>query len=116
MCYSIGCLNRYSTSAEGGIFDRAPVDCIAYYQYTVNQRLTDIDDDFVLSMVSAARESLDRLDILAFVPQSEDWPVAVEDDGIRPVDHSCRDEVDAILSRFIEMVVLILCQKRVRRC
>jgi len=99
MYYNIGRLNRYSTSAERVIFDRAPVDYIAYSQYTANQRLTDIDDDFVLSMVSAVRESLERLDVLAFVPQSEEWPVAMEDDGIRPVDHSYRDEVDAIFKQ-----------------
>jgi hypothetical protein len=99
MYYSIGRLNRYFTHAEQVIFDRAPVDYIAYSQYTANQRLTDIDDDFVLSMVSAVRESLERLDILAFVPKSDDWPVAMEDDGIRPVDHSYRDEVDAIFKQ-----------------
>ena len=99
MYYSISRLNRYFTPAEQVIFDRSPVDYIAYSQYTANQRLTDIDDDFVLSMVSAARESLERLDILAFVPQSDDWPVAMEDDGIRPVDHSYRDEVDAIFKQ-----------------
>jgi len=97
--YSISRLNRYSTPAQHVIFDRAPVDYIAYSQYTANQRSTDIDDDFVMSMVSAVRESLDRLDILAFVPQSDDWPVAMEDDGIRPVDHSYRDEVDAIFKQ-----------------
>jgi hypothetical protein len=97
--YSIGRLNRYSTPTQEVIFDRAPVDYIAYSQYTANQRSTDIDDDFVVSMVSAVRESLERLDILAFVPQSDDWPVAMEDDGIRPVDHSYRDEVDAIFKQ-----------------
>ena len=97
--YSISRLNRYSTPAQQVIFDRPPVDYIAYSQYTANQRSTDIDDDFVMSMVSAVRESLDRLDILAFVPQSDDWPVAMEDDGIRPVDHSYRDEVDAIFKQ-----------------
>jgi hypothetical protein len=99
MYYSISRLNRYFTPVERVIFDRSPVDYIAYSQYTANQRLTDIDDDFVLSMVSAVRESLERLDILAFVPQSDDWPVAMEDDGIRPVDHSYRDEVDAIFKQ-----------------
>ncbi len=94
--YSIGRLNRYSTPAEQVIFDRAPVDYIAYSQYTANQHSTDIDDDFVVSMVSVVRESLEHLDILAFVPQSDAWPVAMEDDGIRPVDHSYRDEVDVI--------------------
>jgi hypothetical protein len=45
------------------------------------------------------RESLDHLDILAFVPCSEQWPVAMEEDGIRPVDHSYRDAVDAIFKQ-----------------
>jgi len=45
------------------------------------------------------RESLDRLDILAFVPVSERWPVAMEDDGIRPVDPEYRDRVDAIFKQ-----------------
>ncbi|WP_322782689.1 hypothetical protein [Synechococcus sp. CBW1107] len=81
------------------MFDRAPVDCLAYSQYTANQGSTDIDDEFVISMVPAVREALDRLDILAFVPKSDAWPVAMEDDGIRPVDQPCRDEVDALFKQ-----------------
>ncbi|CAK6700734.1 hypothetical protein BBFGKLBO_02924 [Synechococcus sp. CBW1107] len=50
-------------------------------------------------MVPAVREALDRLDILAFVPKSDAWPVAMEDDGIRPVDQPCRDEVDALFKQ-----------------
>ena len=50
-------------------------------------------------MVSAVRETLEHLDILAFVPQSEAWPVAMEDDGIHPVDHSYRDEMDSIFKQ-----------------
>jgi hypothetical protein len=50
-------------------------------------------------MVPVARESLDHLDILAFVPKSEDWPVEMEEDGIRPVDHAYRNEVDAIFKQ-----------------
>ena len=37
--------------------------------------------------------------ILAFVPQSDSWPVGMEDDGIRPVDHPYRDEVDSIFKQ-----------------
>jgi hypothetical protein len=81
------------------IFDRAPVDYIAYSQYTANQGSTDIDAAFVESMVPAVRESLDHLDILAFVPKSESWPVEMETDGIRPVDPAYRDEVDAIFKQ-----------------
>jgi hypothetical protein len=97
--YSIGRVHRYATSDQRVIFDRAPVDYLAYSQYTANQGATDIDDEFVRSMVPAVREALDRLDILAFVPQSDVWPVAMEDDGIRPVDQSYRAEVDALFKQ-----------------
>ena len=97
--YNIGRVHRYVSSADKVIFDRAPVDYLAYSQYTANQRSTDIDDAFVQSMVPAVREALDRLDILAFVPQSDSWPVGMEDDGIRPVDHPYREEVDAIFKQ-----------------
>ena len=97
--YSIGRVHRYATSDQRVIFDRAPVDYLAYSQYTANQGLTDIDDAFVRSMLPAVREALDHLDILAFVPQSEAWPVAMENDGIRPVDQSYRSEVDALFKQ-----------------
>ncbi len=96
MYYNISRIHRYATMADDVIFDRAPVDYLAYSQYTANQATSDIDDAFVVSMVAAVRESLDHLDILAFVPKSEAWPVAMEHDGIRPVDHAYRDDVDAI--------------------
>ena len=97
--YSISRVHRYATSEQRVIFDRAPVDYLAYSQYTANQGLTDIDDAFVRSMLPAVKEALDHLDILAFVPQSEVWPVAMENDGIRPVDQSYRSEVDALFKQ-----------------
>ncbi|MDQ1321530.1 MAG: hypothetical protein QG655_2775 [Actinomycetota bacterium] len=92
--YNIGRVHRYATAADDVIFDRAPVDYLAYSQYTADTGCTDIDDEFVLSMVPAVVESLDRLDILAFVPRSDEWPVEMESDGIRPTDHAYRDAVD----------------------
>jgi len=97
--YNVSRVNRYSSAADDVIFDRAPVDYLAYSQYTANQGTTDIDSAFVASMVPAVRESLDHLDILAFVPKSEAWPVEMEADGIRPLDHAYRDEVDAIFKQ-----------------
>ena len=99
MYYNISRVYRYSSPADDVIFDRAPVDYLAYSQYTANQGSTDIDSAFVASMVPAVRESLDHLDILAFVPKSEAWPVEMEADGIRPVDYAYRDEVDAIFKQ-----------------
>ena len=97
--YNIGRIHRYSNPTDQVIFDRAPVDYIAYSQYTANQRSTDIDTEFVESMVPAVKECLDHLDILAFVPKSDEWPVAMEEDGIRPVDNEYRDEVDRIFKQ-----------------
>jgi hypothetical protein len=94
--YCISRVHRYATSGADVIFDRAPVDYLAYSQFTADCGTTDIDDEFVESMVPAVRESLDRLDIIAFVPGSRRWPVAMEADGIRPVDLDYRDRVDAI--------------------
>ena len=45
--YSISRVHRYATSDQRVIFDRAPVDYLAYSQYTANQGATDIDDEFV---------------------------------------------------------------------
>lgn len=75
------------------IFDRAPVDYLAYSQFTADCGTTDIDDEFVATMVPAVRESLGHIDILAFVRGSERWLVEMEADGIRPVDLEYRDAV-----------------------
>lgn len=99
MFYNISRVHRYASDSDDVIFDRGPVDYIAYSQYTANKGCSDIDDAFVETMVPAVRESLDHLDILAFVPMSEEWPVEMESDGIRPVDHAYRDEVDAIFKQ-----------------
>jgi len=96
MYYNISRIHRYADTQDHVIFDRAPVDYIAYSQYTANQGTTDIDDAFVQSMVPAVRESLDHLDILAFVPKSDEWPVEMEADGIRPIDHAYRNDVDSL--------------------
>jgi hypothetical protein len=97
--YNIGRVHRYCLATDNVIFDRAPVDYLAYSMYTAAQGLSDIDNCFVESMVPVVRESLDRLDILAFVPKSAEWPVEMEDDGIRPVNHAYRDDVDAIFKQ-----------------
>ncbi len=94
--YNISRIHRYANSESKVIFDRAPIDYFAYSQYTANQGKSDIDHNFIKTMVPAIKESLDHLDIIAFVPMSDEWPVEIEDDGIRPIDHNYRDEVDQI--------------------
>jgi hypothetical protein len=97
--YSLSRVHRYAAQTDDVIFDRAPVDYLAYSQYTADAGSTDIDDAFVMSMVPAVIESLDRLDIIAFVPKSDVWPVEMEADGIRPTDYAYRDAVDAVFTQ-----------------
>lgn len=97
--YSISRIHRYASRKDRVIFDRAPIDYIAYSQYTADQGTTDIDQSFVETMVPAVREALDRIDLLAFVPRSDAWPIALENDGIRPVDEAYRDDVDEIFKQ-----------------
>jgi hypothetical protein len=97
--YSLSRVHRYAVQSDDVIFDRAPVDYLAYSQYTADAGTTDIDDAFVMSMAPAVIESLDRLDVIAFVPKSEEWPVEMEADGIRPTDYAYRDAVDAVFKQ-----------------
>ena len=91
MYYNISRIHRYHECTDDVIFVRAPVDYIAYSQYTANQDSTDIDDAFVESMAPAVRESLDHSDIVAFAPKSDAWPVEMEADGglpkASPIEH-----------------------------
>ncbi|MEB3332209.1 MAG: AAA family ATPase [Synechococcaceae cyanobacterium] len=96
LLYNVSRVNRYHSSGADVIFDRAPVDYIAYSQYTANHGTTDISDAFVESLVATVRDSLAQLDLLVFVPITDLAPVAMEDDGIRPIDLDYRDEVDSI--------------------
>lgn len=89
----------YQQESDCVIFDRCPVDCIAYCQYTANHGTTDIDDQFVESLAERVRNSLQKLDLLIFLPITSQWPVVMENDGIRPIDLPCRDEVDAIFKQ-----------------
>ena len=94
--YSVSRTMRYTNASQEVIFDRAPVDYIAYSQYTANHGTTDIDDAFVESMIPIVREAIKQFDILIFLPVTDQWQVPMEDDGIRPVDHAYRTEVDTV--------------------
>ena len=99
MYYNASRVNLYSSINDCVIFDRAPVDYIAYSQYTADKKTTDIDDAFVDAMVPRVKETLQRLDLVVFIPMTNRWPVEIEDDGIRPVDLPYRAEVDAIFKQ-----------------
>ena len=63
---------HYRQPSECVIFDRCPVDYIAYSQYTSNYETTDIDDQFVESLAARVRDSLQSLDLLIFLPMTSE--------------------------------------------
>ena len=99
MYYNASRVNSYRSSDECVIFDRAPVAYIAYSQYTADYATTDINDAFVDAMVPRVRDTLQNLDLIVFIPISDQWPVEMEDDGIRPIDLPYCSEVDAIFKQ-----------------
>jgi hypothetical protein len=97
--YNISRVQQYGSSRDHVIFDRCPVDYLAYSIYTAHHRQTDLDTAFVESLVKPVRDSLRFLDVLVFVPVTRKHPIHLEDDGIRLVDKEYRWEVDRHFKR-----------------
>ena len=97
--YNINRVQQYRSSRDHVIFDRCPVDYIAYSIYTAHHRQTDLDTAFVESLVRPVRDSLRFLDVVVFVPVTQKHPIHLEDDGIRPIDKEYRWEVDRHFKR-----------------
>ncbi|KTD07029.1 AAA family ATPase [Legionella jamestowniensis] len=97
--HNISRVKQYHDASNKVIFDRAPVDYIAYSLYTARYHQTDLDLAFVESLIEPVRESLAFIDLLIFVSINEKHPVEIEDDGIRPIDESYRSEVDAFFKQ-----------------
>ncbi|TMJ22343.1 MAG: hypothetical protein E6G95_20905 [Alphaproteobacteria bacterium] len=97
--YSVSRVQQYRSSQDHVIFDRCPVDYIAYSIYTAHHRQTDLDMAFVESLVRPVRDSLKFLDLVVFVPMSREHPMHLEDDGIRPIDKEYRRAVDREFKR-----------------
>lgn len=77
-------------------FDRGPVDMIAYSRYAIEEGRTDLDTPFLEALTDIARiYCREFLDGILFVPMREDYPIAFEDDGVRPTDSGYRERVDA---------------------
>jgi hypothetical protein len=95
--YNLSRVKQYQSPTEQVLFDRCPVDYIAYSMYAARYQQTDMDDKFVQSLITPIRESLSWLDIILFVTVNDKHPVNIENDGIRPIDPAYRNEVDGYL-------------------
>jgi len=65
--YSIDQINTLSNE-RNIIFDRCPVDFIAYVMCVIEKDSIDINDSEVSEMFSEVKEALDSIDLIAFLP------------------------------------------------
>lgn len=93
--YNISRVQQYQSPQDKVIFDRSPVDYIAYSLYTAHYHQTDLDMAFVESLIEPVRQALTCVDVLFFVSINQNHLVDIEDDGIRLIDEAYRSEVDA---------------------
>ncbi|HEV2613749.1 MAG TPA: ATP-binding protein [Gammaproteobacteria bacterium] len=76
------------------ICDRCPIDYIPYSSYSIDHGRQDIDKKFVDSLYPLVKEVIGHLDLIVFVPISDEHPILLEVDGHRPPHDFYRDWVD----------------------
>ncbi len=83
------------TSSDKVLFDRCPLDNIAYTMWANAKGI--VDDKFVEKCIPIVKESMRFLDIIFYIPISKQFPVEIEDNGDREVDKYYIEEIDHIL-------------------
>lgn len=76
------------------LFDRPPVDYIPYSAYTAKNAHTDIDQAYVDSLYKRIKPVMHHLDLIVFIPMTDDYQIELENDGHRPVEDFYRTWVD----------------------
>ena len=82
------------------VFDRCPLDNLAYTLWAYDKKEGNIDDKFVSKCMPLVRETMKFYDIIFFIPITKVSPVEIEDDGTRDADPVYIKEIDTILKSF----------------
>lgn len=77
------------------IFDRCPLDCLAYTLWAFEKGVSDIDEEFVSYVIKETKESMRFLDIIFYIP-ADLTPIKIENDGFRETSAVYRTEIDNI--------------------
>lgn len=90
------CLEQVKKYKPGDkvLFDRLPADYIPYSAYTAHNAHTDINKAYVDSLYKRIKPVMHHLDLIVFIPMTEDYLIELEDDGHRPVEDFYRTWVD----------------------
>jgi thymidylate kinase len=82
------------------VFDRCPVDNIAYSLWHYAKGTKGIDEEFVINTKTIAALSLKHLDAIFYVPLREEIPLVAKEN--RDIDKTYRQEVDNIYKALVE--------------
>lgn len=87
---------QYASASEDKhvIFDRCPIDNIAYTLWHYAKQTPGFDSEFVMDTKTIAAFSLKHLDVIFYVPLRKEIPV--EEKENRDVDQAYREEIDNI--------------------
>jgi hypothetical protein len=77
------------------IFERCPLDFVAYSIYLAHQEEMDFKDTTVFHMFPEIKEALENLDLIVFLPMTREYPIHCPESE----DENSRNAVDAILKR-----------------
>jgi len=89
---------------ENIIYDRCALDNIIYSMWAVDKGVGDIDADYVQSVIPIVRDSIKNLDIILWLPYSEQIPVAI--DNLRDTDITYIKEIDNIFRTVYEQFLV----------
>lgn len=92
---------QYEANSEDKyvIFDRCPIDNIAYTLWHYAKQTPGFDSEFVVDTKTIAALSLKHLDVIFYVPLRKEIPV--EEKENRDVDQTYREEIDNIYNSLI---------------
>lgn len=119
--YSIGQINKLSNE-RNVIFDRCPVDFIAYAMCVTDQDSIDITDTEVAERFSDVKDALNNLDIIIFMPISKENSIEYteENPAYRSAADKCfkkiyRDDICDIFPRYNHPRIIEISGNRVMR-
>ena len=92
--YSLERLDFYAAQANV-IFERCPIDFVAYSMYLLHQEGMTLEDTHVSEMFPEIKEALKNLDLIIFLPMTKEHPIICPESE----NGSYRRAVDAVLKK-----------------
>lgn len=92
--YSLKRLDFHATEANV-IFERCPLDFVAYGMYLAHQEGVSFEDTRISEMLPEVKEALENLDLIIFLPMAKEHPIICPESE----DESHRRTVDKILKK-----------------